>query len=394
MYKQNTVLLILFINLFIFTQDSFAFKQGSVVPLSTSSAFEQAEAAGLAYVAAIQTMDKQSLSRLFDSNDFPQRVAKGGGFNRKTSREYKKLFKDQNQKQEIIGNMFVGLNVEGANFQLRKIMPFKGIENVAMVRAIFADGSMEYYFLEVNEKAKIVDMFQISRGMWLSDSVGQMTALVIGQGDSFFKKLTRSLELNTSAFEYYQPFFDAYAQGGYEEAHKVFLALPDHLRQVRQILELAVFSASNLSEQTYVETLEMLNQAHGNNPELAFMLMDLHATKGDYAAVVQSLNLAMQLTGDDAHLLDLRGTYHSVLGNSELAFADYTRAVEIEPSYIDGYWSLADYHNGKAQYAALTQTLQLIMTNFEWQITAEDLQQAEGFEAYVQSNEFQQAFIK
>jgi tetratricopeptide (TPR) repeat protein len=319
-------------------------------------------------------------------------VANNGGFDRKLTREYINVYKNEKQKLDIVSNMFVSLNTEQADVQLVRIMPFKEVEYSSVVRMIANDGSMEYYFLKVNDDAKIADIFQISRGTWLSNTVGQMTSLMLGNTEGLLKQLTRTLNSQKSALESYQPLIDAYIKGDYATAYKVFLSLPDDLRNVQQVQEMAVLTATHLGDDIYASALTSLNETHGDNPDLSFMLMDLHALNGDYNSVINSLTMAMELTGPDAHLLDLRGVYYSLVNNYDAAYQDYKAAIIAEPNYMESYWSLVDYHNAQADYQALAQVLQTIIQRFDWQISAQDLKEAEGFEQFVQSQAFKVLF--
>ncbi|MGQ8364273.1 tetratricopeptide repeat protein [Glaciecola sp. 1036] len=346
------------------------------------------------FIQAYSTKDNVAMRELFNMQTFTRRVADSAGFNKGLRKQYLNLFNDEAQSVKLVGNMFVAVDpTTFVDIAHVRNTDYQNKSNLPVIRTLYNDDSMEYYLIDVSDKGKINDIFMLSRGAWLSVTVGRSTAIMLGQTEGLFDKIVQKLTLDKSPVEYYQPVIDAFAKRDFEAAYNAIQSLPESLRNLQPMLELSVFTSMNLNNELYMQALTDLYKAHGDKPELAFLFMDYHFLNNDLPAVVESLDASMKVTGIDAELSSLKGNMFIMQEKFEEAEKSFNEGIEAEPDYIETYWGLVTVYNSTKRYAELAELLLFLNDKFDTQISGETLIENEFYQDFVQSPAFINNFL-
>ncbi|MBD3671113.1 MAG: hypothetical protein HUJ29_10100 [Gammaproteobacteria bacterium] len=264
----------------------------------------------------------------------------------------------------------------------------------ALMRLDFGDSGNGYMILDLitdgQGKVRVTDWFDYSAGQKYSASLSQLVALfsptptIVGTVFDIATDREEQTRLIMDLFEKQQ-------QGDYEAVVKSFLSLDETLKSNRALNFFAV-QAANLSgdDQLYLATLENVERHFSTDPTLQFVLVDYYFLKGDFNKAIQSLeNIHQDFGTEDAAIYSMLSNAHYEAGEIEQAINHASRAIEIEPEYENGYWSLFSLHIQTQRWQDAVAVARILESRFDYDLGPSSLEQAGGYQSFIASPAYQ-----
>lgn len=254
------------------------------------------------------------------------------------------------------------------------------------------EGGFSYVLLIVENRPgrgpAIVDLFVGSNGETLS-----MTASAIGQllGNPNVGLLDRLFGQDTINQESLSAFRRLGAQmrnGVPEAAYATIQAMPPELRDHRIVAGIAVQVAGMVSEQAYEEELGRLAALHADDPRTAFLLIDYHFLRGDFAAAMQGVETLEQVFGFDAVIGLLKSNISVETGDLDAAIGYARAAAEVEPFNENGQFALMNVYLAAERFADVVGTIDTLESEFGFEFDVELIESDLEFADFVESPEY------
>lgn len=263
----------------------------------------------------------------------------------------------------------------------------------ALVRVDYGDmgtGYLDMHLrLAADGKVRIVDWYDYSTGQLYSESVRQIVALM-SPTPTLLGKVFDVVSKRKESVNAVVEVLGLYGQKKYAETVQRFLALDEELRSNRMLNVVAV-QAANLSQsdELYSKVLANLERYFDKDPTMTFLLLDHYFIEGQYDRLLRALERVQVSFGvEDAALLVLKS--NALTGQSKFgpAAAQAQRAVEIEPTYENGYWSLLSALVQGKEYAKAVQISKMLEERFGIDMGPASLGANEFYAAFVESAEY------
>jgi tetratricopeptide (TPR) repeat protein len=310
--------------------------------------------------------------------------------------QFKRSFRSELKKvlQTQLGEKVISVMPDGAYAKLLRLKR-EGQVVKALVRLDYGDEGTAYMDLHLLRHGKtgvrIVDWFSYSSGELYTESLRALinlsspTPTVLGK---IFDKVTDN-EKNRKAMG---EMFAAQKRGEYRKVIAIYFGLSDKLQKSR-VLNIAALQAASASndEGLYLKVLGVLDKNHGDDPNLALMLIDYHYMNNDQKKVIATLKTLEKVFGvDDAAIKSLMANSYIESGDLKAALKVASAGVELEPEYENGYWSLMLAQVMAKQYAAAVDSGRTLEQRFGYEFTAENMQDNEHYAEFTRSAEFRQ----
>lgn len=264
---------------------------------------------------------------------------------------------------------------------------------IATVRMDYGDDGLDYMKLRLQARpgkgVVITDWYMYSKGEWISDHMQQIYGLLRPAEPRALTRLLSVFKPNHSAQAQTSNYLRFVRAGDSEKALKAWARLPEKLRHSRLILLLRVQTTSDSDDyKAYMEALATLAQYHGDDPTLGLVLLDHYFHQNEYDKALKSLDRLEQQLGADAGLDQMRSYLLSMTQQYPQAIATAQRAIDSEPDYEDGYWSLLHGLVGDGQFAAAIKVIKQLEDDFQIEFDPAELAETEGFADFARSLPF------
>ncbi|MEL7313159.1 MAG: hypothetical protein AAFN07_16700 [Pseudomonadota bacterium] len=342
---------------------------------SVASADEAGETAhadfGKAFATAINERDRGALGELFDVREFASIVADD-------------LFDDEDAKRGYLRGMlshgrtkFISRLFHGWLSQELTAKYLRTMEgNRPLVRLDFDGGGHEYMLLSLRRKSNkyvAVDLFPMTTGRNLSESIGIATQIMLNPTESLLARLFgNSYKLNPEIVSKLTRVGDLQRGGDFKSAYDLLLSLPEPVRDNRVMVDFAIKLASLIGDTEYQVELTRLEKLYGDEESAGFMLIDYYFTIGEYDKAIRTVDRLEAFLGEDAALSNLRANFALTSQDYERALQFASRATELEQDFEDAYWTLVTVANDRRQYDKVVETLQQIEALFGYDFVADD----------------------
>jgi tetratricopeptide (TPR) repeat protein len=247
---------------------------------------------------------------------------------------------------------------EGATYKLLRVRDDGGPVR-AVYRLAWTDG-MNYHELELGASkrdgtTRANDVYVYLSGERLSETLGDVFAALIDQGPT-------AIGRSSDVIDDVRRRLDAGDAAG---AHASYRTLPDGLRARKAARLLGVEIASHLSDDEYRRVLEDYERDFPADPSLDLVTIDTAFLRKDWRSAIDRLDRLDRRVGGDPHLATLRATALAELGDTAEAIRQARAAVDADPDYEDGWWSLLQIHLGGADHGGAVATLDALIQRFE-----------------------------
>jgi tetratricopeptide (TPR) repeat protein len=248
----------------------------------------------------------------------------------------------------------IEMGIKRALPQLRKNMAvqWKGVAKflrlvdtedgtVARMRIVSDGGSSYLDFIplfEKDDKISILDLNNRSVGTRVSDAMKQVLSTMIQSMPKQQGLLAKILggsdasdEDNKMVIEYVESM-----KANKKHAVSLYPKLPVSVRKNRAFFATYLQAAISLDdEKIYMKAMEEGRMRFPNDPALAFMMVDFHYLKKDFAEAEKSVMTTMAALGEDGNLWHLCSSMRREGGNLEAADEAYHKAIELEPEIFN-----------------------------------------------------------
>ncbi len=347
---------------------------------------------GLTFAKALQSKDIQTLSRLFNQQEFA-RIAAHTVFDKKRDIDQFMRGVLKHNKETFLNKIF--RIVFNSNADIKYMRLLKSTQ--PLIRIDYHDGGHEYMVLKTRKNqndVEVVDMFFLTSGKNLSASVGSATQLLLRPSKSLLKKLFNKKDVDKNTLQAFRKLSALRMKGNYQEAYNLLEAMPDEIRNERILIDFSIQMAQGLNEKEYRKQLSRLDKYYGDDESTTFILIDHHYYNNNYKKVVTSVTKLARIYGEDGALLNL-------ISNASYADKDYKsaiqygiKAIEMEPDFEAAYWTLVTAQTTNEDYANVVKTLDKLEQQFGYSFQAENFKGNDIYAQFMHSPEFIKRFGK
>jgi tetratricopeptide (TPR) repeat protein len=251
------------------------------------------------------------------------------------------------------------------------------------------DGGVSYYEFVLERlpggRIRATDIYVYSTAEFFSETLRRLLLpVVVKQSPTFLGWLLTGERDRTRDLDQLGRASVLMSQGKPEEALAIIRSLPPQTRKQKAVL-LACLRAAQQSgdDKECAAVAEELHKQFPDNPYLEMIAIDESAVKKDYPAAMKVLDRLDQSLGGDPYLDVMRATYCEARNDFEGARRFARRAVEREPSLIEGYWALVACSLKAKDYEETLARLREIDQNFGAEF--QDLDQVPEYAGFVKS---------
>lgn len=291
-----------------------------------------------------------------------------------------------------LGDKIVSQMPEEAYARLLRMKP-QDQQVLALLRVDYGDmgtGYLDLHLMRGDDGAvRIVDWYDYSSGQLYTQSLRQLIALM-SPTPTLLGKVFDVVSKRKDSVDGVVELMTLYGQKRYAETARRFLAMDAEMRRNR-MLNIAAVQAANLSEndELYRRVLANLDRHFRKDPSMAFLLLDYYFIEGKYDWVLSALDQVEASFGvEDAAVIVLRSNALAGQGKFGPAQAQARRAVELEPSYENAYWSLLSAQVQGGEYAQAVQVARVLEDEFDYDMGPDSLGANEVYAAFAESAEY------
>lgn len=265
------------------------------------------------------------------------------------------------------------------------------IQNGEGYRAIFClngECGLNYheYLIElVDEEPIVVDIYICLAGERISDTVNRRIALASSSTSSnWLQKLFKDRVIDDKLLKKFSEVSTVAHQGNYEEARKLYNALPEAM-QADKLLLLSLHKAALLSDNKHgaMYVIEKIINFHEGDPMLDLLLLDKYAIEDRYDKCLPVIDRLDERIGGDPFLDTYRSYALFSSGRLEEALAKANAAVMALPEVEECFWALVDAQLALNKYPAAADTMHRLES--EHDIEFGNLRNVESYEGFVES---------
>ena len=293
------------------------------------------------------------------------------------------------QQESFTERVFVAATVEATTF-----MPLGVDENgLQIVRLNYESGGLEYIKFIVGRgpegRLRIRDFKFASTGEY--SSVGTATAVkyLIKPSDSILRRLFGGIEPNEALLADFKKLGVLRAQGKNRQAYELIQTFPDALLNEKEWILMSTTLASLFDEVVYRAELSKLEQRYGDDPKLAFMLIDHYFYQEDWVGALKAVQVSIQEWADDGDLNTILADLLLRNGQDSAAIEASLRAIKLEPTNEESHWGALELYNSVARFNDAVDILTKLQDQFSYRFTADEFQKNPQYSEFVKSSAFQ-----
>jgi len=350
-----------------------------------------AAAVGKELVRSINECDAQATTNLIDAHALGLLIAKS-------------MFGDtdqQNRMADELGNGAVRGIVKSycrilqTSHGSAKLMRTTDRAGQFLVLVRFDQGSQGFDYLEFtlvpnsSGQYRVVDWYQLSSGKMVSVAVGAVVKLMTDPDPDFLHRFFGMTQFNDDTVASIRHVGELQNQGKYADALNALNQLPAELAETREILQLRASNAMRSNNPTeYHRVLGVLARKYGNDPSVAFSLIDYYYQTKQPDKLEQSISLIERRVGSDGLTNLLRANIYLQNGSYDQTVAYAHKAIDLEPDLQSAWFSLASAYVELKQYPEAVTTYQAVQSRFGAKFDRQRFVSNPKFSGFVQSAAF------
>lgn len=291
-----------------------------------------------------------------------------------------------------LGQKIVSQMPEGAYAKVLRVKAAGGVV-LALIRLDYGDsgtGYMDMHLKRMSDgQVQIVDWYDYSTGQLYSQSLRQIIALM-SPTPTVLGKVFDLMSNRKDSIDAVVKLVKLGGEDKHEQTARKFLAMDEDLRRNRMLNIIAVQAANTSgNEELYRKTLANLDRYYRADPSMAFLLLDFYFLEGQYDQALSALDTVQASFGvEDASLFVFKANALSAGGRHKVAAQQAMRAIEIEPEYELGYWSLLSALVLGESFAQAVPVAKALEEKFDYDMGPESLGAHETYAAFVASGEY------
>lgn len=261
---------------------------------------------------------------------------------------------------------------------------------LALVRLDYGDAGWGYMDFWLNKdkrgKVRIVDWYDFATGQLYTASLRQVAVISAPTPTS----LGKAFDIVTGRAEdtrMLSKFIKAKVKGKYKESYSFFRKMDRDMKKNRIVAVLAVSSASQSGDDAlYKEALANLAQHHGNDPTLAFLLLDHYFLTKRYDKAITILKGYQASFGAHDGAIDgMLANSYMMSGNTKRAAYHASQGIKKEPNLENNYWTLFHLHATNKQYPQAVKAARQLEDRFNYNLGPEILKKEKDYHPLVKS---------
>ena len=294
------------------------------------------------------------------------------------------------EKEPFVEKVFTATLVEPTTYD------YLGLnrEGLPIIRAVFESGGFEYVKLIVEHdkenQLRISDFMFASTGDFSSTGTANSVKYLLQPSDSILARLLGGMQPNKELSDNFKRIAELRSKGENEKAFRLLQTLPPEVRNQKELLIVSISLTSVLDEELYRKELSKLDKHHGNDPRLAFMLIDHYFYTEDWDKAISALKTVKHEWSDDAALNTLLAEVMYQKGQIDEAISTSLYAINLEPDMELPYWSAVNIYNRSGKFVDLVDIFKELQVNFSYTFTAEDFVEDEAYAQFSLSDAFKE----
>lgn len=341
---------------------------------------------GVKFTEAINNHDSVALSELFDHRQLALLTAETITNSKSTTDSFVSGFLKADEKK-LMENIFNASFSQKGQAKLLKII--HGTR--PLIRIDYPEGGHEYLIITTKayqQKIQGIDLYFLTTGRELSESLGAFSQLVARPNEPLLKKLFGTSKDNKKLLKTLKEIVKLRKSGNHTEAYRLVSNLPEKVKQERIIIDLAIQMSQFISDKEYHKQLANLYQHHGDDESTAFILIDYHFFNEEYEKAQASITALKKTYGNDAALTNLSATIYLLSRDYNMALFSAKEAKQLEPLFEDAYWTEVSVLAETERHKELAIALKAIEAQFGYQFSPEHFQGEDIYKQFTQSTEF------
>jgi len=357
-------------------------------PPSTPPA-DVATTLGTRLAEAFNTRKMEQIKQLFDTQAFGRRAAN-------------LAFEDPAMREGF------AQGVGGTGFDTRLASAFRQLDETRgsvkfmrvagskpgkpIIRFDMGRGGIDYWELQINQKLdgsyRFVDWFQLSAGEMMSKTIAEGGRLFSNPDPTMLERVFGG-KIDMASVEKMKQLGELNKAGKYEESLALMKTMPDAIAQSKVMLMTRAMVAGKVkSKDEHRSALAELARRYGDDPTLAFILMDHYFYLHQTGKAIASIQKIEDRVGADGATSVLRaGVY---LDAKDFAHATQAaqKGVELEPDRYAGYDALALCYVLTGKHAQAVETYRQAEGRFDYHFSREMFVKDPRYVEFVKSAAF------
>lgn len=296
------------------------------------------DAEAIAYAKSIDAAflkgDKNIINKVLDEDLFADEVARAAG--EKSNKGLKDGIKTGLQKQNLSRQIFNSLGDDGS-YEFVKNYQKDGAQHI--IFRLFGEGGINYHdftLAKYGDKIKARDIYIFLSGENLSKTMGGIVTAMMSASD----KNKISLKEQSQTLPQIRMLVQ---QKNYEEAKRLFDALPPDMRKEKGFQLMNVQIGSAMDKDSYTQAMNEFENLYGNDATVQLALFDNYFFRGEYDRLLKVLD-GLDKTVQDPLLDYYRALVYTKKGDEAQAIKYLEALQKAKPGFQPGALELLAHY--------------------------------------------------
>ena len=237
---------------------------------------------------------------------------------------------------------------------------------------------------------QVIDWYDLNQGLLQSESLGATFKLLNDPDENLLRRMFASTAFSREMLEKFQRIATLEKQEDHAAALAVVKQLPSEVADSLPMVKLRFVLARRAKDsEEYDRALDTMARKYGNDPSVAWNLVAYYLRNKQFDRVQAEFNLLESRVGSDGVMNAMRSDFYQVTGDYSAAVAAARKAVELEPDLQRAWFSLAKGYVLLKDYSLAVATFQEMQTRFGVAYSRQQFVGMRGWDAFVQSDQFQ-----
>src|SRR5215831_15222014 len=346
---------------------------------------------GTELAAALNKVDMDALEKMIDLQALATRVARKMAISERETSGFVAGFSKKGSINSLLANTLESLRRAHGKVELMRVVQ-RGEERRPLLRYDLGDNGFDYheYILESTASGyRIVDWYQLSTGELTSATIAVASKLLMDPNPGFLKSLLGVSAVNDDLVVRFKSIGQLEREHKFVDAIGVIEKMPPELANSRVLMVKAASLASASGDDSrYRRALSNLAERHGDDPTLAFMLLDHYFYEGNVDKALQSIAAMEARLGRDGVTELLKANIHYSKHHYDEMVSHAQQAILLEPNRPNAYFVLALGYISKEQYPMAIETYSTLGSKLGYRFTRAGFESDPKMKKFVQSAAF------
>jgi hypothetical protein len=201
----------------------------------------------------------------------------------------------------------------------------------------------EFYLERGGKGIEVIDLLIYMTGERFSETMRRMFLMAAQQQGLLDKLLGRKNDL-VENLPKVQTMVQLARSGQGAKAMAIYDKLPATVKKEKMCMLVRMQAAQQVGDEAYLAAIRDMEKAFGDDPRMLLMRFDGLFMTNQFDKCLDLLAQLEKQTGPDAYLYTCNANVFSAKGNVAKATEWATKAIDTEPDFIQGYFSLLAIH--------------------------------------------------